>query len=183
MPKTVGMEAIVRSHFISQPVEIQTPGGSMQPDHSLWVINPNPSIIWSSDDNIRAEAYGSLKPGETFAYDILEYADWCQAHLINWSIWLPKNAVVSVRFEVPEVGFYLEKTGKILGPVYSRESPELIQIAGSNGGIAKLVTLRFSIRNNGSRTAKSIAMSMNVALNLEPFQPNTNSEDPRFWWN
>jgi hypothetical protein len=180
------MVTIIRYHQTDTPVEQQTPGGTMQPDYSLWVINPNKAAIWSSDDNYMITASGNLQPGEMFSYDVLEYADWAQSHLITYTAGA-KKANIRMKFEVPEVGFSLERPSgqmKILGPVYARESSYLAPILGSNGGIAKLVTLRFSVQNLGSRVARDVDMTIYVHLNLEPFQPNNNEpNEPRFWWN
>ncbi len=185
----------ILSFNFQQPVEQQTPGGEMQPDHSLWVTNPRRETVWDSDDFILAGANGDLEPGETFSYDLSMFADWVQAHRITQSVTCSKSASLVMSFEVPEVNFKLDKSvttvmgsGKlreeqqIVGATYEHNSPLLEPIPDSNGGVAKLVTLRFSVKNTGNRIARSVGMQMEVRLNLGGFPPNMNNTEPRFWW-
>ena len=198
---------------LQQPVEQQTPGGETQPDHSLWVRNPRCGPVyppelwayWDADDSRIASAIGPLAPGEAFTFDLFLFADWTP-HVLGVEATATKNDDVLLGISLPEIGFRQTRpvatpanSNKVqghlyvLGPDYDFDlaNPALSPVAGSNGGIAKLVTVRFSILNRGIRQARKVTAMMSIKPTFRipagvsfPYNANPSGAfgNPSIWW-
>lgn len=167
------------------PVEQQTPClsdgthcGATNPDQSVWVVNPTipegdgpPPCAWDIDDKLFGGLQGQIPAGQTISATLFcVYADWSM-HLaaldltrnpeLHGSVTLDGFATLDVRGGgrgcIAGPDYRLERRGAGTplngsGWVYS---PILGPVPDSNGGVARLVTITYSITNPTSRQVRS----------------------------
>lgn len=189
---------------LQTPVEQQTPGGSTQPDKSLWVVNPtrtnlsNP-CIWDADDHITLQIYGSrIAPGSSATASICIIGDWT-AHVIGVSRNSPYLDVTLSLSDIMSLKMNSD-TACIVGPDYDKDAVNfgyLSPIADSNGGVGKFHTATVTVTNTKS---KGFLKNANVTFIVEwtvstaqdkycphgyPVQTNGHSGGSyplRWWW-
>lgn len=125
---------------IDQPVEQQTPGGALQPDPGLWVLNPGP-CFWDPDDRLEAMIYARhWVRGQTASHSECVYGDWA-AHL--WALNASTDFAVALAVDGLELGVGRGSTC-ILGPDYDHSDSRLEPVADS-GGIALRHTVTWTV--------------------------------------
>jgi len=130
-----------------QPVEQQTPGGALQPDQSLWVVNPGP-CLWDPDDGLDGRFYGALGKGQSASHTeciILDH----QNHLVGLSASNELAGSITVSSPIgPTIGGWTAADDCILTPEYDHEVvATLPEIEGSNGGHGDRVTVTWTVTN------------------------------------
>ena len=189
------MQSFIASININRQVE-QQPG----------VVNPTfmlpqyERILWDPDD-LRVDAFGgAFAVGGNYTIPMRRYADWT-GPLITFIVRCGTKAGVIMTIEIPELRFMQSRvvdqkvdrhewsrTLHVRGPRYEHQSPLLQPVAGSNGGVAKLITVEFRIQNVTSKRLRSIAGNAIMRLDqtekgAEPIlTPNSRAGDPRIEW-
>jgi len=153
------MQIIMDQSTGQNPVEQQTPGGMLQPDRSLWVVN-HTGYIWDPDDHVWWIAQGKLASGQSFEYSKWVVCDWAE-HLVGF------HAIGDIRsdFEVSITyslsGFTVVAQPIIVGkqavakicsttPEYEH-SDNLPPIENSNGGVGIPMMVTWKITNKSNR--------------------------------
>ena len=90
------------------------------------------------------------------------------------------GAKFTVSIAVPEIGFSAVSNPSAnidqhnsearicaLGPRYDSTSPDLLPIAGSNGGVGKLLTLTQSMTNTGTKTIRRPSLGAYLRVNSD----------------
>lgn len=153
-----GMTATVWWSDYQNPVEQQTPGGALQPDRSLWVVNSTP-CIWDADDEINLIFGGTLLAGASYTYTTCLIADWT-GHLIGVRSGNP-NIAASVAVD----GVVSVTQGCIVGPEYERDAyAGFVAIEGSNGGVGVRHTVAWTITNLTGRRLHRVSAEGAIEL-------------------
>jgi hypothetical protein len=157
---TGGIKTFVRQITLQAPVEYQTPGGATQPDRSLWVTNPT-TCGWDIDDIVNISLSGDLAPGASFTYQSCIVADWAR-HAAG--IWLNTSGKLRLTITVDGVHTASSMTDRVRidGPEFDSTAAALQPIAGSNGGVGKVVPVVFTITNVGSQRVSKILGELGI---------------------
>lgn len=155
------MQHILLYQNIQQPVEQQTLGGCLQPDESLWVVNPT-ECPWDADDQVHYYIHGRLWPGKSYGITSCVIADW-HTHLVSVNAsWRGKT---TLRFTVrvgDQVYARTSDTGAVSlcaqSPEYDHGSPLLPPVEGSNGGVGIMLPVTWTVENIGSRSARDVVV-------------------------
>ena len=161
------------------PVEQQTPGGALQPDPSLWVVNPfTNACVWDADDKMNMTGFGDLAPGESVENHECLLADWI-IHLYNVQVYAQGRGsdqlVVEIGWSNPNAARSIVAIGEPGGrnstgydacfgtPSYDHDFPFLL-VENSNGGVAQPTDIFVRITNTSNRLLRDVW----VLSSLEP---------------
>jgi hypothetical protein len=154
-----------------EPVEQQTPGGALQPDRSLWVLNPT-GCAWDPDDSRSAGGVNSVLDAGASASGVrCEIVD-DVGHWWSWSVRASSpnlevtftHALKTVHSRaVPDAGGYLY--AGCLSVEYDRSAvSSLPLVEGSNGGHGVRSDTTVTVANLTSRRVRDIHAVMRTRL-------------------
>ena len=172
-----------------QPVEQQTQGGALQPDHSLWVVN-NTGCAWDADDS-RSMGFtdGTLAAGETVTGSKCYIADWTDRQFYVNVLSRSGDLVVRVAVQPLDFSFKLAPMLEahryryemcLRQADYDRQYPDFQPIPDSGlGGVGVPATITVAIHNPMSRTVRST--SAVFRFSTSPYQGRCDLADLTAW--
>lgn len=189
------------------PVEQQTPGGALQPDSSLWVVNPYPApdgCVWDADDRFEARGNGSLSPGESTEWHECLLADHL-IHIFDAQVYAKgptsDQLVVEVGWSNADAARSLHPAGVpgaqnstnydacFAGPEYDHDSPLMPPVEGSNGGVAQPTDVFVRVTNTSSHTVRDVFVITSLRAGFHPCPNGYANLDNRIeivpsqmWW-
>lgn len=151
-------------------VEQQTPGGTLQPDQNLWVVN-NTNLPWDIDDEHWANDSGDLDPGQSVSYTERMIADFGDSHFLALEAYSTDRRAsfeVSIRsndgvgtniYVVSKVPQPLKSLSKVIyitkvalfKQQYTVGSSKLLPIPNSGaGGVGRDLEITYTVTNKGA---------------------------------
>ena len=174
-----------------QPVEQQTQGGALQPDHSLWVVN-NTGCAWDADDS-RSMGFvdSTLAAGETVTGSKCYIADWEDRQFyVNILSKSPKLVVTldALRFDFTLSPSYDSSIRRYRYEMcwnradYDRDYPNFQPIPDSGfGGVGVPTTITVSVGNPTNRTLRGVSGVFRFSTN--PYEGRCDPADLAAWTN
>lgn len=150
---------------LQQPVEQQTPGGALQPDQSLWVVNPT-ECAWDADDRLQTRGMGNIPAGGSTTWHECLVADG-RSHVFAVSAYAPRegllvtitwsnaDAMRTITLDMPR---RQSVTACFEGPEYDEGSPLLVPIPDSNGGVGQVTDIAVTATNTTDRTMRDASV-------------------------